>query len=536
MLPANGTEWPPRAYRLAYDGYRVWDAWFANDLDKLRRVYQGAGYRPDPIARARPSQYADGVVGRISRWFWGTPAPFNSADARVHLPLASDIARASSDLLFSEPPMLAKEPVAGDSESSTRSEKSAGQAWYERLLEEDAWHRILLDAAEIGTALGDVYLRAVIDEDIAPGRAFPAVVHADAAIPTLRYGHLVAIQFHRTLLEDGDTYLRLIEDHTDGRIEYALYEGRRDNLGRKVPLTEHPEAAELVPHLDEGSGQDLGIKGLSVERIPNLSLNRRWRGKPQLDQLGRPDIDGIEPGLDMLDEAWTSWMRDLRLGKARIIADRNIMQSNGPGGGAYLDLDREVWAPVNMPPNPQGGSPITLNQFAIRYAEHAATCDAITAWVLRGAGYSTSTFGEADQIAATATEIEQRERRSFTTRNRKNVNWKPGLQRYLVKHQALEQARFGAAAPITLRLEFADSVTENPLDTAQTVSLLSTAKAASRETLIRMVHPDWTDDQVKAEAKAIGDEEQLVDPTQLAGGDFAGKDKQGESGGEPGGR
>lgn len=524
-LPKNGAEWPPKPFKPAYDAYRVWDAWYSNDTDRLRRVYAGAGFRPDTVARARPSQYSDGIIGKASRWLWGRPPPLNSADTRLHIPLASDIARASADVLFSEPPMLAKQPTTGD---EAKSVKSGAQTRYEQLLEDDGWQQLLLKAAEIGAALGDVYLRTVVDEDIAVGRAFPAIVHADAAIPMLRYGHLASVIFFRCLEEDGDTYLRLVEDHTDGRIQYALYEGRRDNLGKAVPLTEHPDLADLIPSLDETSSQETGVKGLTVERIPNLDLNRRWRGKPRIDELGRPDIDGAEPGLDALDESWTSWMRDLRLGKSRIIADRNVLESAGPGGGAYMDLDREVWAPVNVPPNPQGGSPITENQFKIRFAEHGATCDAITAWVLRSAGYSTSTFGEADQIAATATEIEQRERRTFTTRNRKIVNWRPGLQRFLFKLMTLEQAKFGAPAPVKLQLEFGDSVTENPLDTAQTVSLLSAAKAASRETLVRLVHPDWQDDQVKAEVKAIGDEEAIADPLAMTGADFAG------GGGPPG--
>ncbi|GAA2327480.1 phage capsid protein [Dactylosporangium salmoneum] len=530
-LPANGTEWPPKAYKPAYDAYRVWDAWYSNDTDRLRSVYAGSGIRPDVVARARPSQYAGGIIGKASRWLWGRPSPLNGPDTRLHIPLASDIARASADMLFSEPPTLAEDDVPDDVRKR-----------YEQLLEEDSWHQLLLDGAELDTALGDIYFRSVIDEDIAPGRAIPALVHADAAIPTIRYGHLIAVRFFRCLLEDGDTYLRLVEDHTDGRIDYALYEGRRDNLGQKVPLTEHPDAAVLIPGLDEGSGQETGVKGLTVERIPNLGPNRRWRGKPQLEQLGRPDIDGVEPGLDALDEAWTSWMRDLRLGKARIIADRNMLESNGPGGGAYLDLDREVWAPVNVPPSQNNSAPITLNQFAIRFAEHGATCDALTAWVLRSAGYSTQTFGEADQVAATATEVEQRERRSFTTRNRKIINWKPGLARFLFKHLMLEQAHFGGPAPVRLKLEFGDSVTESPLDVAQTVSLLAGAKAASKEVLVRMVHPDWDNGQVKAEVQALKDEEQVADPTLMGGADFAppGNDRPGPPGppakGQPPGR
>jgi hypothetical protein len=35
--------------------------------------------------------------------------------------------------------------------------------------------------------------------------------------------------------------------------------------------------------------------------------------------LGRSDFSGLEISLDTLDEAHASWMRDIRLGKARLI-------------------------------------------------------------------------------------------------------------------------------------------------------------------------------------------------------------------------
>src|SRR4029453_5865928 len=104
----------------------------------------------------------------------------------------------SADMLFSEPPMLAKQATTGD---EAKSPKSTAQTRYEQLLEDDGWQQLLLKAAEVGPGCGDVSLRTVVDEDIAVGRAFPAIVHADAAVPMLRYGHLASVIFFRCLEE-----------------------------------------------------------------------------------------------------------------------------------------------------------------------------------------------------------------------------------------------------------------------------------------------------------------------------------------------
>lgn len=34
--------------------------------------------------------------------------------------------------------------------------------------------------------------------------------------------------------------------------------------------------------------------------------------------MGRSDYKGVEPMLNAFDETWSSWMRDLKVGRARI--------------------------------------------------------------------------------------------------------------------------------------------------------------------------------------------------------------------------
>ncbi len=53
---------------------------------------------------------------------------------------------------------------------------------------------------------------------------------------------------------------------------------------------------------------------------------------------------GLETELDGLDEAISSWMRDVRLGKARLIVLHSYLENIGRGKGAVSEPDREVYS------------------------------------------------------------------------------------------------------------------------------------------------------------------------------------------------
>lgn len=494
MPMPTGGPWPPIAHAPAYDTFRANSAWYSGDPDRLSYAYtRYLGARPSAI---RPSQYSGGVVGRLSRWFWGTPAGLagSGQDARLHIPAAADLASVSADLLFSEPPTLTHDDPAV-------------QERLDKLVE--TLHSQLLEASEASAALGGVYLRPVIDREISPDGAFLAAVHADGALPTWRWGHLVEVTFW-TLLSDEDPArcLRLLEHHSPRRVEYALYEGNETELGRPVPLTEHPTSAALIAELDTGSGQDTGIDRLGVVYIPNMRPSRQWRGIQHLAPLGRSDYEGVTPMFDALDETWSSWMRDIRLGRGRIHVPSVYLTSNGPGQGAYFDAEREVYAQVNHLPGSNESMAITATQFEIRVQEHKDTAEAITAQILRTAGYSQQTFGEKGDISAvTATEIQAGERRSFITRDRKAQYWTTGLPDAVELLLAMEAAHWdNRPAPARPTIEFGDSVSESPEQLARTAQLMRAAEAASTDTLVRLLHRDWDEDQIKAEVALIRDE------------------------------
>jgi A118 family predicted phage portal protein len=524
-IPTEGA-WPPVEFAPAYSAYRDWDAWYDGSADKLRSVYRwrdSSGQSLPPSQRVHAGQYAGGLVGTISRWLWGSPPPAGARDGRIHIPLPADLARTAADLIFSEPPAITSENKA----VTKRLEQ----------LEEDGLHKLLLQSAEVASAFGDVYLRPVRDPDIYPDRAFLAAVHADGAIPVIRWGRLLEVTFWSVLATDGDRVVRLLEHHEvvngAGRIVHAVHEGTQDKLGRAVPLTEYATSAHLVDLLDEDGVEPTGLSRLDVVRIDNTGPQRKWRTIAGLKYLGRSDFDGNEPIFDNIDETWTNWMRDVRLAKARIIVPEHMLQSQGRGAGATFDADREVWAAVATMGNREAalGQQLHAEQFEIRWQEHQETADALVEQALRHAGLSSQTLGGDDGPSAqTATEVQARERMSFTTRgNRITGAWKPGIATAVELLLEYERAwGLGQVEPEKPNVEFGDSVSDGPETVARVVQLLNAASAISIETSVRMVHPDWDDTQVREEIARIREDQRSAISVEETLGSHAGNSPPGD--------
>ncbi|KMS74852.1 hypothetical protein ACZ91_64465, partial [Streptomyces regensis] len=308
--------------------------------------------------------------------------------------------------------------------------------------------------------------------------------------------------------DDGDQRVfRHLERHERGRIYHGLYEGGLTTLGAPRPLADHPATAPLAAEVDAYGGLDTGApQHLTAAYVPNVKPARAWRHIPSASYLGQSDFQGIEPLLDALDETYSSWMRDIQNGKGRVVVADSLLQSAGPGKGATWDEERRIFTGLNMLPRAGDPDPLSIVQFEIRVAEHRDTCTAIRDEAVRLAGYSPATLGEADGQAVTATEIRARQRRSLTTRARRSLYWRPDTSGILGALLAVEAGpRFGVRGLDTSppRVEFGDSVTEGPIELATTAELFRRAEAASTDTLVRLLHPDWDDKQVSAEVDAI---------------------------------
>ena len=507
-MPAANTPWPPKAWAPAYAQYAENDAWLTGDTKALERLYVGG--RGATHQRAG-IPHSGGLVGAASRLFWGRPAPQGEQRTRLHVPIPADLATLASDLQYSDPPVTS---IAEDGEKKPSKDATTR---VDEILNGDAHHAMLNSMGEIKSALGATVVVPRWDVEL-EDHVWLDYAAADAVIPTFRQGRLVEVTLWSEYL-DGQIYWRHLEHHTIGSIEHALFRGTATNLGQRVPLQERPETETYAALVDGDSRIATNIDRLTAGYLQNAPA-LAWRKQGALKDAGRSDFNQLLTLFDNADEAWSSWMRDLKLGAGKIIVPDMFLRTNGSGAGASFDLFQEMFVGLNVPGKESGGIGLTPQQFAIRVQEHSDTMDKIMLQILHKAGFSPSAWGLGDVSAsqATATEIQQRERRTETTRTKKDLYDRMVLSRMGSVALELDGILFPGkgGGRFDLNVVFPPISRVDPKVEAETIGLLKVAEAISTETAVRRANPDWDDSQVGEEVSRIQakrDAEQPPDPT-----------------------
>ena len=454
-------DFPPRELKDIYEKYQEWAAWYSGDREQLIEVYTG-------------------MAGK----FWAKDIE-KERRTMLHMPLAGDIAGVNSDLLFSEKPQVSLENETTQKRVDTSLEQ---MDWYSRLLE----------GAESASALGGTYLKIDYDRDML---GFPVinVAQADSAIPEFKWGFLQSVTFYKIISDINERHTwRLAEKRENGSITYKLYKGTLYNLGKEMPLEARSETQDL-------EDVNFNTNKLTVVYIPNKKPNRLWRGS----DLGQSDLSGVESLLDALDETYTSWMRDIRLGRARIVVPENMLKT--VDGKRKFDIDKEIYEGLKWDPN--SDAKITPQQFALRVEEHRQTTRELIEKIVSVCGYSPASFGigtEGGQ-AATATEIKAKESKSFKTRNKKAKYWERGLEYILEVWLEIDKELFNSQTVVEKpNVTISDSIKQDPLEKADSIEKLNRAEAASVEVKVRMLHPDWKDEEIEAEVERIKRESGMI--------------------------
>lgn len=533
-LPEGGAvRWPPEDLDQVNAQIATWAAWYSGDLDQLAHAYSDA---ETPRTDNGIWQTVRSFVRSIVRRWFHTPPRSMRPRQRVHIPLAGDIAAASAGLLFSEPPSVTvpePEPAEGAGGEDVEPESDAPDPAQARLDEliDDGVHATLLEAAEICSALGGVYVRIRWDTTVAD-KPWLAAVHPDAAVPEWQSGKLVAVTLWQVIYASGQKVVRHLERHEKGKILHGLYDGTATELGHVIPLTDYPETAGLAESLENGNEVITGTDQLTCRYIPNLKPNRIWRHLPVASNLGVADISGLESMLDMLDMTYSSWARAVEQGKPRLIVPKQYLTSLGVGEGAAVDLDTEVYEGVSTLDKGEGLS-IEQVQFEIPVEEFSRTIDQVKKDITSSAGYSGRSFGLEEGVKqATATEVNSLDRKDSITRNRKICYWRPELADLLEALTEVDAAVFPEAGGVPVRpvIEWPDAAAVDPLVQAQTLLALDSAKAVSTETKVRMLHPDWSEPQITDEVAIL---DKPVENPDMFDGSFGGENLSKDKPGEP---
>jgi A118 family predicted phage portal protein len=498
-LPANGIAWPPAELADVRAKYREYSSWYSNDTGALGEMYAKGVNRP-------------GVLARIRTWFLGAKPDAQAENNTIHVSLAQEICRTAANLLYSEPAKAIVVPA---------TEGANVDAVQERLdvIAGPDFEQLSISAAEISAALGGVYKR--VTWDAAVDHVFITKVDADMAWPEFRWGRLTAVTFWMTVETVHNTVWRHLERHEldangVGVIVHGLYRGTPDNLGQQMGFDDHPSMAwlttpEMLAQLVDGNTLSTRTPKLGVVYAPNILPSALWRNDPVGANLGRSDLEGIEQKLDALDELYSSWLRDIRLGKGRLIVGDSMLRDLGAGMGAGFDLDTTIFTPVKAAPSSASSEKMAIEQvqFDIRTEDFLKAIDHFRRIILAAAGYSPSTFGLTDDGAAmTATEVAARQSLSFTTRKRKILGVKAADEEILSKALAVDAVLFPGkgAQPLPVTVEFPDGIQPEPKAISEQNALDFNSQSTSIETRVRRSNPDWDDQKVDEEVDRIKEE------------------------------
>lgn len=488
----EGMQWPPTSFlRFKLQEH---SAWYSGDPNILANFYH--------MALASQITGLPHLVDRDR--FWSRQIK-NDQEVGVHVPIAGDIASTSADLMFAESPII---KIAEAHEEKASDDAKKTQERLELMLDGNGFYKRLLEGAETCAAMGGVYIKLAWDQELSEW-PIPVVEQADFAIPEFKFGILNKVTFWRVAKEDENAtkVWWLLENYNnDGSINYELYQGTGDRLGYKVDLDSIDETKDL-------EDVETQVDELLCVFVPNVLPNRLNRGS----YFGRSDYAGIESLMDSLDQTFTSWIRDIILAQGRIYVPSTFLEKRE--SGFKFNVDKMLFAPLEMDPTVEG-SKITAEQFLIQAEQYQVSVLNLLERIISSAGYSPQSFGlNIEGRAESGTALTIRERKSLATKSKKEAYWDEAIKRVVKLMLALYKTELaGEVNPdLSVSAQFSDSITNDLSEISEAVLKIANASAASTETKVRMLHQDWSEDEVKAEVQRILDESNftLTDPDDL---------------------
>lgn len=428
--------------------------------------------------------------------------------AKVHVPLAADIASVSANILFGNAPRCR---IFDDRQGKNHA-KSPQQERLDLILRESLFESLIQEAAEAAAACGDVYLKCNWDTSRLD---YPSITYVSGqdAVPEYRFGKLVCVHFFTVIRSDRKSgrIWRLYECYEPGHIRSEVYEGDSGALGSRAQNT---EALGIVPDLPAPGG------GLLAVHIPNARPSRVRRS-----DYGRSEFEGMRDLLDELDETFSSWFRDIRLAKSRLIVPaeylRKRQNQNMFSDNRYtFEFDEDVETLVALDIANDKDMKITPSQFAIRADEHLKTADMLIRTIISMCGYSPQSFGlDIEGQASSGTALLIREKKSFSTRSKKLNFWSMPLERFLTSVLMLDRELYhqgDVRDTDRVIVEFPDCMSTDISTMAGAVKTLHDAQAVSTYVKVKMTHPDWEEGEVQEEVSRIMKEFGTADPHAIA--------------------
>lgn len=398
------------------------------------------------------------------------------------VPLAAEMARLSSQLLFSAEPKLVNE---------------ADQDLLDDVVKANGTGAFLLDAGEHVAVQGYGALRVIRDEEVSD---FPLVTHnpANKTVFRVRHGRFVTggyvVVERRPDPFKDDLVYRLVEDHRPNQVERAVYKGNRTSLGQTIPHAGWPE-------------EWAGLSERTDHRM-NAPTLYRWDNVPG----GWSDLSRLGVLFDRLNEAESVGVDKLRMSVPIAVVDRKISDRRGkvPMRGVILTGGNVTQAGESL------AKTVETIQREMDAEAHKLYVSHLRDSILMYAGYSLASWGLDDGGSADSGKaLRLRQARTLLTKAGKDRTARDAITAAFAAACAWHRSA-SDVAPFEPDLQLGDGLPRDPLEDAQVVATKRAAEVESLETSIRELHPDWDQAAIEAEVGRLEKEKASLGPPGFA--------------------
>lgn len=400
----------------------------------------------------------------------------------VPVPFPRELCRFSASLLFSETPRVIRKDAQDE---------------IDELEAVNDFGAFAVEAGVKAACEGRIGVRVIRDPEVDPKIPLLTVVSEDQIIWHTRHGRFVVGGIVVIEKEDDSkskAVYRLLEEHSPGAITRYLFKGDESDIGRRVPLGDWPEYA----HLPE-------FETTQVDR-PTLIP---WENIPG----GESDLFGLGPLFDTLNESESLLLDKARKTIPRLFADRSLTDSSG-----RFQIDGIIITGGSRMRAPLGTNPMELVKLVdakFDSKDNIGWIDHLQQLIVTCAGYSPMTWGIQGHTANVTRAVsgyamKLAQLRTLLTRSGKEHMALEAMGKAIATAVALQRPGPQRVSELLPSIELGDGLPPDPLDGAQEVLYLSQAKAASLESMVKIVHPTWSIDEVNAEVARIMEASAIV--------------------------
>ncbi|APT92897.1 hypothetical protein CPHO_08360 [Corynebacterium phocae] len=496
-MPAPNTPWPPADYQPAIAAIKRDDALLTGKLGYLNSLRADKAPRP----YEHRAQFNGGLLGATAKAIYGRPNAGLSETYQLthHLPIADELTTVLADYMAGKPPAAI---LAPDDEWNTHAQDAL-----DRLVTSDDFAVQWWNAVYSAGALGWVYGRVVWNKNV-QDTPWIEWIDADCGIAEFENGQQVAVTFWDTYpAPEGKKVYRLLQRHTAGRIEYQLYEGSHDNIGRPVPFMDCAETQHLanLEGLQDGTILVTGATTPTAHMLSNYRPRREWRHDPTLRYYSTSDIARGADIFETIDQVWSQFQSEIDAAKGRLFVSEDLLLSAGPGSGQVFDWHQGVF-PVGVAGDPDAKPTFEQVQFDMRVEKYTQALDTGIRKAVSALGLSPFTV---DMDPGASGDMTATETRARTKRTRQTAETKGRMQRAhlsailtaYVEMDALLNGYQPPTQPVLVSLPDQIEVSENEISDA--VVTQHNAGVMSLRTAVRKLHPEWTPDEVDAELQEL---------------------------------